>query len=133
VRHLSLPLSSSLLRALASYVSVSSRLASQAAINFVGGDEIAVIDAEPAAGIHHLIGGGRERHRAAQLAAELERQQHVLLLQRDVGERHGGHLSLQDERSAIAQDRRGGNALENGVDGDLARNAAFLRERHRLA
>src|SRR5919201_4194436 len=85
------------------------RVASQAAIDLVRGDEIAMVEAEAAAGIHHFVGGGRKRHRAAELAAELEREQHVLLLQRDVGERYGRHLSLENERAAISQHRRGGN------------------------
>ena len=96
-------------------------------------DEIVAIDAEPAAGVHHFVGGGGERHRAAELAAEIERQEHVLLLQRHVGERHLRHLAFQDERSAIAEHRRRGDALEDRVDRDLARDAAFFGERDRFA
>ena len=29
-----------------------------------------MVDAQSAAGVHHLVGSGRERHRAAELAAE---------------------------------------------------------------
>src|SRR6516165_10610633 len=109
------------------------RLSPQAAIDLVRGDEIAMIEPQPAASIHHFVCGRRQRHRAAELAAELERQQHVFLLQRDVGERDGGHLPVQDERPAIGQHRRGGDALEDRVDRSLARDPAFFRERDRLA
>ena len=54
-------------------------------------DEIVVVNAKPAAGVHHLVGGGSERRGTAERAAEFEREQHVLLLQRDVGERHRHH------------------------------------------
>jgi hypothetical protein len=47
------------------------RLASQAAIDVVRGDEIAVIEAEPAAGIHYFVGSRRERHGTSERAAEL--------------------------------------------------------------
>src|SRR5215475_6297883 len=110
-----------------------SRLSPQAAIDLMRGDEIAMIEPQPAASIHHFVCGRRQRHRAAELAAELERQQHVLLLQRDIGERDGGHLPLQDEGPAIGQHRRGRDALEDRVDRDLARDPAFFRERDRLA
>src|SRR5205823_4537782 len=33
-------------------------LSSQAAIHLMRGHEVAVVDAEPAAGVHHLVGGG---------------------------------------------------------------------------
>ena len=46
------------------------------------GGKIAAIDAKAAAGIHRLIGGCCKRQRTAKRAAELEREQHVLLLQR---------------------------------------------------
>ena len=96
-------------------------------------DEIIAVDAEPAAGVHHLVGGGRERHRRAERAAEIERQHHVLLLQGHVGERHVRHLAFEDEGPAIAEHRRGGDALEHGVDRDLALDAAFLGQRDRFA
>src|SRR5262249_51200402 len=92
-------------------LSFASRLTSQPPIDLVRSDEIAVIDAEPAAGIHDFVGSGRERHRAAELAAKLERQQHVFLLQRHVGKRHGRHLSLENERPAIAEHRRSSDTL----------------------
>src|SRR5262249_8872954 len=66
------------------------RRSPQAAIDLVRGDEVAMIEPQPAAGIHHFVCGRCQRHWAAELAAELERQQHVLLLQRDIGERNGG-------------------------------------------
>ena len=53
----------------------------KSAIDLMRDHEIVAVDAEPAAGIHHFVGGGGERHRAAERAAEIERQQHVLLLQ----------------------------------------------------
>ena len=43
------------------------------------------------------------------------------------------HLALENERPAIAEHRRGRDALEDGVDRDLARDAALLGERHRFA
>ncbi len=51
----------------------------------------------------------------------------------DVGERHFRHLAFQDEGPAIAEHRRGGDALQDGIDRDLARDAALLGERDRLA
>src|SRR5215510_2690724 len=68
------------------------RLSPQAAVDVVRGDEIAMIEPQPAASIHHFVCGRRQRHRAAELAAELERQEHIFLLQRDIGERDGRHL-----------------------------------------
>src|SRR5262245_50015377 len=53
-------------------------LSPQAAVDVVRGDEIAMIEPQPAASIHHFVCGRRQRHRAAELSAELERQQHVL-------------------------------------------------------
>ena len=37
-------------------------------------DKIVGVDAKPATGVHHFVGGGGERHRAAELAAEFERE-----------------------------------------------------------
>src|SRR5215471_21506476 len=108
-------------------------LSPQATVDVVRSDEIAMIEPQPAASIHHFVCGRRQRNRAAELAAELERQQHVLLLQRDIGKRDGAHLPLQDEGPAIGQHRRGGDALEDRVDRDHARDPAFFRERDRLA
>src|SRR6516165_1349380 len=109
------------------------RLSPQAAIDRVRGDEIAMIEPQPAAGIHHFVCGRRQWHRTAELAAEFERQQHVFLLQRDIGKRDGGHLAVQDKRPAIGEHRRGSDALEDRVDRDLARDPAFFRKRDRLA
>src|SRR5262245_53280760 len=36
------------------------RLPAQTAIDFVRGDEIAMVESQPAAGIHHFIGGRRQ-------------------------------------------------------------------------
>src|SRR5262249_54480523 len=108
-------------------------LASKAAIDFVRSHEIAVLESEPAARIHDFVGGRCERHGAAEFAAEFEREQHVLLLQRDVGKRGRRHLSLEDERPAIGQHGRGGDALEDGVERDLSRYTAFFRKCHGLA
>jgi hypothetical protein len=44
-------------------------------------DKSIVVDPKPATSIHHFISGG-ERHGAAQRAAEIEREHHILLLQR---------------------------------------------------
>src|SRR5215831_14546016 len=55
------------------------RLSPQAAIDLVRGDEVTVIEPQPAAGIHHFVCGRPQGHRAAELAAEFERQQHVFL------------------------------------------------------
>ena len=52
------PSSSSISSQLVSCGQVPSRLPSQAAINLMRGDEVSVIDAESAAGIHHLVGRG---------------------------------------------------------------------------
>src|ERR1017187_8369822 len=102
-------------------------LSAKSAIDLVGDHEIVAVDAESAAGIHHFIGGGGERHRTAERAAEIERQQHVLLLQGDVGERHLRHFAVEDERSAITEHWRGGDALEQGIERHGAVGAAFLR------
>jgi hypothetical protein len=61
-------------------------LAFEPAIDFVRSHEIAVLEAQPTTGIHDFVGGRGERHGAAEFAAEFEREQHVLLLQRDIGE-----------------------------------------------
>src|SRR5215469_8497646 len=108
-------------------------LSPQAAIDLMRGDEVAMIEPQPAAGIHHFVCGRGQRHWAAELAAELERQQHVFLLQRDIGKRDGGHLAVEDGGPAIGEHRRSGDALENRVDRNLARDPAFFRERDRLA
>src|SRR5712675_1763372 len=97
------------------------------------GDEVVVVDSETPARVHHLVGGRGERHRAAEPARQVERQQHVLLLQCHVGERDLGHLALEDKWPAIAKHRRRRDALEHGIDRDLARDPAFLGERDRLA
>jgi len=43
-------------------------------------DKIIVVDPKPATSIHHFIGS--ERHGTAQRASEIEREHHILLLQR---------------------------------------------------
>ena len=65
------------------------------------GDEIAMIEPQPAASIHHFVGGRRQGHRAAELAAEFEGQQHVFLLQRDIGKRDGGPFILDGKMPAV--------------------------------
>ena len=43
------------------------------------------------------------------------------------------HLAFQDERPAIAEHRRGRDALEHRIDRGFARHAALLGQRDRLA
>src|SRR4029078_12743476 len=69
----------------------SARLAAEQPIDLVSDDEIVAIETEPTACVHHLVRGRCERRGAAELSRQLEHEQHVLLLQRDVGERHLRH------------------------------------------
>src|ERR1700757_3927251 len=48
------------------------RRSPQAAIDLMRGDEVAVIEPQSTAGIHHFVCGRRQRHWAAELAAELQ-------------------------------------------------------------
>src|SRR5215467_532763 len=84
--------------------------------------------AEAAAGIEHFVGSSAKRNGHAHFAAEIERQEHVLLLKIDVAVSGVRKVPLEDKGGAIAEDRRGHDAFEKSVDGDFARNAAFFGE-----
>ena len=96
-------------------------------------DEIVAVDTQAAASVHHLVRSGRKRHGTTGFSRHLQHEQHVLLLQRHVRERHFGHLPFEDEGPTISEHGRGGHALENRIERDLPSNAAFLGECDRLA
>ena len=109
-------------------------LAPKPAIDFMRHHEIVAVDAEPAAGVHHLVGGGGERRRAAELCApRLSASSMSFCCSVTSASGTSRHLAFQNERPAIAQHRRGRDALEDGIDRGLARHAALLGERDRLA
>ena len=80
-------------------------------------------------GVEHLARRRARRHGGPELARQVLGEHEVLLLQLDVGE----HVGVVDEqRRAVADDRRGDDALEHRVDDGGAIDAGLLDERDAL-
>src|SRR6185369_4786769 len=91
------------------------QLSAEAAVHFMGDDEVVAIEAEATTGIHHFVRRRGEWNRTAEPPRHVEYQQHVLLLQRDVRQRNFGHLAFEDERTAVPEHGRRRHTLEKRI------------------
>src|SRR3954470_2859553 len=88
---------------------------SQSSEHLVDGDPFLLAETGCANQREHLVRERRKRQRRAELAAELEPELLVLLLQRGVRERCLRHAALEDHRRAVLQHRRRDHALQHCV------------------
>src|SRR6267143_1424528 len=76
---------------------------SERAVHLIDDGEVVVLQAHPTRRIQQLVGQRGGRQGDPQRAAQLEREEQVLLLQVDIRPRSLGHPSLEDERPAVAE------------------------------